>query len=108
MRTQRFKIRAQVTGRGLWTCPFCGHAHSLYLSPKSRWRVECGRRDCGSVFRVGLVFYRQGNGQGRTGRPPDTIMGVSIPESELAPEPDKRGAPVHRMVEETPPHLAED
>ncbi len=53
------------------------------------------------MFRVGLVFHRLGPGQGPTGRPPDTVMGVGIPESELAPKPYKRGAPVHKVGEAT-------
>ncbi len=54
------------------------------------------------MFRVGLVFHRLGKGQGRTGRPPDTVIGESIPESKLAPVPYRKGRPVHRVEEETP------
>ncbi len=99
MKKQRFEIRACIIGSGLWGCPDCGHSHKLYLTPKARWRVKCKTKGCGSVFRLGLIFYRLGNGQGRTGRPPDTVIGSSIPESFLAPEPYKRGAPVHKVGE---------
>lgn len=102
MKKQQFEIRAAVVGQGLWSCPDCGYTHKLYLTPKTRWRVKCTQDDCGSVFRVGLIFHRQGNGQGRTERPPDTIMGVGIPESKLAPEPYKRRDPVHRVGEDPP------
>jgi len=99
---QRFKIRATINGEGVWVCPDCGHHQRLHLAPKSRWRIRCTHADCRSVFKVGLVFHRQGRGQGRTERPPDTILGESIAESRLSPVPYRKGRPVHRVEEETP------
>jgi len=94
---QRFKIRATVTGRGIWSCPDCGHQSPLVIAPKSRWRIQCGERTCQHVFRVGLTFYRQKAGQGSTGRPPDVVVAESIPESILAPQPYRSGLPVHQL-----------
>jgi hypothetical protein len=108
MKKQRFKIRATITGRGIWTCPDCGHQSALVIAPKSRWRVQCKKGTCQHVFRIGMIFYRLGPGQGRTGRPPDTLLPESIPESRLAPRPYRAMMPVHMMEEATTPHLGED
>ncbi len=108
-RQQHFKIRARVIGKGVWTCADCGHQNTLILSPKSRWRVQCTYKQCEAVFRVGLVFHRQGPGQGPTGRPPDTVIAESIPESILAPQPYRSGLPVHQLRGPgKPPPLGKD
>ena len=90
-------MQATIIGTGVWVCPDCGHAHRLHLTPPTRWRVKCTYEGCQHVFRVGLVFYRQKQGEGDTEHPPDTILGVGIPESKLAPEPYKRRDPVHQV-----------
>jgi len=100
MKKQQFAIRARVVGKGIWTCPDCGHQNALVLSPRSKWRVKCTYLHCHSVFRVGLVFYRQLRGQRYSGRPTDTIIGESIPESILAPDPYRKFEPVHQVREE--------
>ena len=113
MGQQRFKLRATIIGSGVWVCPDCGHHQRLHLTPKARWRVHCTNKDCQHIFRVGLVFHRQKQGERDTGHPPDTIIGESIPESELAPEPYKQRDPVHKVgmevgaEEPKPPGLLE-
>ena len=99
MRQQRFKIRANIVGSGMWSCPDCGYIQKLRLTPGSRWRVKCTHESCGHVFRVGLIFHRQKQGEGKTGHPPDTVIGESMPESRLAPEAYSQGKPVHRVEE---------
>ncbi len=46
---------------------------------------------------MGLTFYRQKVGENDRGRPPDTVIGESMPESRLAPEAYSQGQPVHRV-----------
>ena len=41
------------------------------------------------------MFYRLLPGP--SSRPPDTVIGESIPESRLAPKPYRRGDPVHEV-----------
>lgn len=96
---QRFKLRATIIGEGVWVCPDCGHTQKLKISPKFRWRVRCTNRECSHNFRVGLVFHRQRQ-RDHVRRPHDTIIGESIPESILSPEPYQVRDPVHRVVDE--------